>query len=129
MYNLACQDQSLAPQERVSLLTQAISLSQERDFFYPGTQYKWRRELADDYFLRAEWASAFKWYQETLPKSHDLLQRTEVQWSLAMCASKLGKSKEAERWFQEALEADLPLRPKIQHSYEIHLKNKRTIVD
>ncbi|MEM9585940.1 MAG: hypothetical protein AAGA03_01560 [Planctomycetota bacterium] len=103
---------------KLSLLTKAIEMSEDRGYFFPGTNYKWPRELADSYFLQGEMKAARPWYERALPESHDRLQQQEIEWSLALIAAADGDGSSAEKWFAAALQHDSSISPQIQKTYD-----------
>lgn len=118
LYNLFSFDESLSERSRIGLLRQAVAMSEKRGYFYPGTNYKWRRELADQYFLRGDLEQAEKLYEKTVKESHDTLQRVEIQWCLALIAATQGDNRRAEEMFRNALSEDTPIRNEIEKTYD-----------
>ena len=121
VYSLATTANFNEPEPKIELIRLAIKLSQEREHFYPGTDYKWPRDLADLLFLTGRTSEAREWYQMALVSAHDELQKTEVQFQLAMVASIEGRVEDAERLFQGALSGSPVIREQIQTVYQAHL--------
>ena len=114
------------PDQAIDMLRHAIELSQQRDYFYAGTDYKWPREIADIFFLHGKMEEAQKWYLEALPHSYDDLQESEIHFSLAMIASLQGRNNDADQRFKAALEKKSPIAEKVRAAYDAHKRRLST---
>lgn len=124
-YRVASLDEQLPETEKVKLLHQAIKLSEDRDFFYAGTNYKWRRALADKLFFMGRLDLAKPYYERTLPESHDDLQKAELLWSLAMIDSMMNRPDAANQRFEEAIALETKITSEVQSAYQIHLQRQQ----
>ncbi len=122
VHNLSHFDENRSPPARLALLEKAIEMSEQREYFYPGTKYKWSRELADELYLLGQLDAAKSWYQRVLPESHDELQRAEIEWSLALIATLNNDWNEAEHWFASCLARNTKIRPQVVETYNHYLK-------
>ncbi|TWU07967.1 tetratricopeptide repeat protein [Stieleria varia] len=105
---------------KLEMLRRAVELSEQRDFFYGGTDYLYRRELADNLLLSDRHREAGVYFQEALPHCHNLLETTECQFRLALIASLDNRPDDAEMWFQKALQGDESLQKEIKATYQAH---------
>lgn len=124
MYRVAIKDESLPIDRRRALVLEAIRLSEQRNYFYPGTQYTWSREFADEMFYSNRFSLAKHWYLYALPHAKNSLLRAEVQWGLALSNARLGNLEEAERWFEEALSVKTPIYHQIAETFKTYKETK-----
>ncbi|TWT52678.1 hypothetical protein Pla22_03040 [Rubripirellula amarantea] len=116
----AVEDDSVDPEPTLQSLRKAIKISNDRGYFYAGTDYKWTRYLADILFLTRRGNEAKPHYEAALKMSYDDLQRTEILFQLAMIASMDGRNAEAERLFQESLAGHPQIRKDVETVYAEH---------
>ena len=122
VYRAAAFDDNTTPEQLERGLRKAISLAKERDYFYAGTNYEWRRRLADLLFFSGRAEEAEPWYLEALEENHDKLQEAEVLMSLASIASYKGENVEASRRFEAALALDTRINDQLKQMYQAHLQ-------
>lgn len=118
--------QSALPPEQIETkiryIRRAIELSEQRDYFYAGTDYKWPRDLADLLYFSGRIAEAKPIYESILDRSYDDLQRAEIHFQLAIIASLEGDNETAEKLFQLALDSPPQLRQHVETVYQEHLR-------
>ncbi|MEM9369298.1 MAG: tetratricopeptide repeat protein [Planctomycetota bacterium] len=115
------------PQLAADLMLTAIQLSEERDYWYAGTKYKWWRELGDLYFFSMNYDAAERAYQNALPESHDDLQRAEVLLQFALIHSIRGEVRRANRRFRDCLEISSRIQGRAQELFDVHLERHGSV--
>ncbi len=119
-YGLAITAPFDRPEPKIAMLQHAIELSQERQFFYSGTDYQWNRDLADTMFLAGYIAESRKVYADAFEHCYNDQQRAEIQFRLAMVASMTGDNELANELFEKALATDSIIRDEIKAAYRTH---------
>ncbi len=108
------------PEPKIQMLSRAIELSDKRDFYYAGTPYLFRRDLADTLFLAGYPKEAGKYFEAAIEHCNTPMQETECQFRLALIASMQHHVDEAEVWFEKAMRGEKSLQPEIQQTYRAH---------
>lgn len=106
--------------QKIENLKKAIQLSEARNYFYAGTDYKWRRELADLYFFTNQIEPSIPLYEKAGELAYTPLQSTEIDFQMAMIASIQGRNEDAEELFQRALQGHKQIRDQIEKVYNAH---------
>ncbi|MCG8652730.1 MAG: tetratricopeptide repeat protein, partial [Pirellulales bacterium] len=119
-YAISEQQTFKRPEPKIELMRRAIELSEQRGYFYAGTDYKWRHDLADTLFVLGQASLARPYYEEALRHTYNKLQHTETVFRLAMVASMEGRNEDAERLFQEALAGHQQVRDHVEQVYQEH---------
>lgn len=125
VYQLGYLTRERDPAQFEAAIRRAIELSEDRGYFYAGTNYKWPRDLADLLFFQGRFDEAEHWYLSALAEKHSDLQEAEVLLSLAVIASRKQQSEKANQCFERALSLDTQIQSDIRAAYDAHLANGR----
>ena len=109
------------PRIAADLMKTAIRLSEQRNYWYAGTKYKWWRELGDLYFLNHNYGDAEQAYRVALPESHDDLQRAEILLQFALIHSLRGEVEPANERFRECIAIESPIQENARELFNTHL--------
>lgn len=120
VYQLATLENADDAERFEESLRRAIDMSKQRGYFYGGSDYKWRRELADLLYSQRRFDESRALYLETLPESHSATQEAEVLLSLAAIASIFGEVENANSLFEKAISLNSNIRDQIRQVYQQH---------
>ena len=125
LYRVAAFDDDSSKFELEHALRTAIEMSENRGYWYAGTNYSWRRELADLLYLTGRHLEARPWYLAAIKENHNRLQEAEIILSLAMIASMNGEATTANKLFEKGLGMNTEINDRLQQAYDIHLQRAR----
>lgn len=120
LYRVAAFDDDSSQVQLETALRRAIQMSEDRGYWYAGTNYKWRRELADLLYLTGRPTEAAPWYVAALKENHNPLQEAEVIMSLAMIASINGENEIANRLFEKGIAMKTEVTDQLEQAYQAH---------
>ncbi|MEL6106243.1 MAG: hypothetical protein AAFU85_09405 [Planctomycetota bacterium] len=122
LYRVAAFDDDSSQAQLETALRRAIQMSEERGYWYAGTDYKWRRELADLLYLTGRPTEAAPWYVEALKENHNPLQEAEVIMSLAIIASINGENDTADKLFKKGIAMETEVTDQLEQAYQTHMR-------